>query len=78
MNKYGGNNKTIYWDGFNNIGIGAVAIGTVLNFVNTLSIPKALLIVPLIIHNPTVSFISKKNTRARSSAALVSNFPEFF
>ncbi len=44
------NNYRIFWDGYNNIGIGAVALATVMNEVKSLSISKSLLILPLVIH----------------------------
>ncbi|MDR0069811.1 hypothetical protein RFX60_21640, partial [Acinetobacter sp. 11520] len=56
------NNYRIFWDGYNNIGIGAVALATVMNEVKSLSISKSLLILPLVIHQPTLQLLSHKRT----------------
>ncbi|MBF7978562.1 MULTISPECIES: three component ABC system middle component [Rahnella] len=66
------------WDGYNNIGIGSIAIASVLNYRKVLSVPKALLVIPMITHTPTLSYMSSKSTLNRSSAALTSGFPNLF
>lgn len=65
------------WDGYNNVGICATAIASVLNHCGRLSLPNALLVMPLMMHEPTVSFLSNKTTRHREVAALASSHPEF-
>jgi hypothetical protein len=65
------------WDGYNNVGICAIALATVLNHCRRLTLPKALLVMPLMMHEPTVSFLSSGATRPREAAALASSHPEF-
>lgn len=67
-----------FWDGYNNVGIGVVAIASVLNHLDRLSIPKALLIIPLIVHRPTLNHMAHKGTLERGSAALTSGYPQLF
>lgn len=69
------NNYRIFWDGYNNIGIGAVALATVMNEVKSLSISKSLLILPLVIHQPTLQLLSHKRTTFKGSASFVSTYP---
>lgn len=65
------------WSGFNNIGICAVAILSVLQKVTYLSLPKTMLIMPLAMHESTLRFLAKGNVRERKVAAFVSMNPEF-
>lgn len=67
-----------FWDGYNNVGIGVVAITSVLNHAQKLSLPKALLIIPMIMHRSTLLHFSHKSSVKRGSAALASSFPELF
>jgi hypothetical protein len=67
-----------FWDGYNNVGIGVVAIASVLNHVGSLSVPKALLIIPMIVHRPTLAYMASKVTLERGSAALASGHPQLF
>lgn len=71
------NNVVHGWDGYNNVGICATAIASVLNHCQHLTLPKALLVMPLMMHKPTVSFLSSGSTRRREAAALASSHPEF-
>lgn len=64
------------WDGYNNVGICATAIASVLNHCQSLSLPKALLVMPLMMHEKTVSFLGNGVTRRREAAALASSHPE--
>lgn len=65
----------MFWEGYNNIGIGSVALATVMNEIKSLSISKALLVLPLIIHQPTLQLLANKRTSIKGSAALASNYP---
>lgn len=65
------------WNGFNNIGICSTAIGAILNNVNSLSLAKTLLIMPLVMHDATLRFLAKGNVRERQVAAFASMNPEF-
>jgi hypothetical protein len=67
-----------FWDGYNNVGIGVTAIASVLNHLGSLSIPKALLIIPMIVHRPTLNHMANKGTLERGSAALSSGHPQLF
>ncbi|MGE6793248.1 three component ABC system middle component [Pseudomonas guineae] len=65
------------WSGYNNSGIAAVAIGLTLNYCHSLSLPKALLIMPLVMHTPTVKYLANGNTRSREIASLTALRPDF-
>jgi len=65
------------WSGFNNIGLCATAIAAILNVEKSLSLPKALLIMPLVMHDSTLRFLAKGNVRERQVAAFASMNPEF-
>lgn len=65
------------WSGFNNVGLCATAMGAVLNLEKFLSLPKALLIMPLVMHDSTLRFLAKGNVRERQVAAFASMNPEF-
>jgi hypothetical protein len=65
------------WNGYNNAGIAAVAIGCTLNHVPDMSLAKALTIMPIAMHEPTLKFLSNSNTRSREIASLVSLRPDF-
>lgn len=65
------------WSGYNNPGIAAIAIGTTLNHCQTLSLAKTLLIMPLVMHAPTVKHLANKINRAREISALTAIRPDF-
>jgi len=65
------------WSGYNNAGIAAVAIGCVLNHLKELTLPKALLIMPIIMHSETTKFLASEKTRSRAIASLVALRPDF-
>ena len=65
------------WSGFNNIGICATAIAAILNREKYISLTKALLIMPLVMHDSTLRFLAKQNVRGRRVAAFASMNPEF-
>ncbi|MDT6960780.1 DUF6521 family protein [Cupriavidus sp. SZY C1] len=66
------------WLGYNNVGISAVALMSVLSHARFLTIPKALLVMPLVMHEATIRFLSHGGVRKREAAALASTHPEFF
>jgi len=68
---------TLGWSGFNNVGLCATAIAAILNVENSLTLPKALLIMPLVMHESTLRFLAKGNVRERQVAAFASMNPEF-
>lgn len=63
---------------YNNVGICASGLMSVLEHSERLSVAKALLILPLIMHDSTVRYMSDGRTRTREAAALVAARPEFF
>lgn len=65
------------WSGYNNAGIAAVAIGCVLNHTQTLTLAKALLIMPIVMHGETTKFLASERTRSREIASLVAIRPDF-
>ncbi|TDV44446.1 hypothetical protein EC919_114118 [Pseudomonas graminis] len=65
------------WSGYNNAGIAAVAIGCVLNHCQSLTLAKALLITPIIMHAETTKFLASQRTRSRQIASLVAIRPDF-
>jgi len=69
--------KDLFWNGYNNSGIAAVAIGCTMNHVSEMSLAKALTIMPIAIHEPTLKFLANSNTRSREIASLVSLRPDF-
>lgn len=65
------------WNGYNNAGIAAVAIGCVLNHTHNLTLAKSLLIMPIVMHSETTKFLASERTRSREIASLVANRPDF-
>lgn len=63
---------------FNNVGICATGLMSVLSFSKTLAISKSLLVMPLIMHEGTVRYLSDGRTTAREIAALISMRPDLF
>jgi Mg2+/citrate symporter len=66
------------WNGYNNVGICAVAIMSILSHVKRLSLPKALLAMPLVMHEGTVKFLGNGNVRQRQVAALAAARADLF
>lgn len=66
------------WNGYNNVGICAVALMGVLSRTKRLSLPKALLVMPLVMHEGTVKFMGNSNVRQRQIAALVTARADLF
>jgi hypothetical protein len=69
--------SVLIWSGYNNSGIAAVAIGMTLNHCHSLSLPKALLVMPLVMHTPTVKYLANGNTRSREVSSLTAIRPDF-
>ncbi|MNR18439.1 hypothetical protein D3C85_1351680 [compost metagenome] len=65
------------WSGYNNAGIAAVAIGCVLNHMQSLTLAKALLVMPIVMHSETTKFLASERTRSREIASLVAIRPDF-
>jgi hypothetical protein len=65
------------WNGFNNLGICATAIGVYLNAEKAVSLPKAMLIMPFVMHDATLRFLAKGTVRERKIAAFTTMNPEF-
>lgn len=65
------------WSGYNNSGIAAVAIGCTLNHCASLSLAKALTIMPIVMHAPTLKFLANAKTRSREIASLIAMRPDF-
>lgn len=67
---------TQVWNGYNNVGLCATALCSVIECTGRLSVSKAMLVMPLVMHDATISFLSNGNTRRREAAALASARPE--
>ncbi|WP_417237490.1 three component ABC system middle component [Bizionia paragorgiae] len=63
---------------YNNIGIGTLAIASVLNKSNELSVAKASLILPFIIHSESLNYLAKSNTIVKSIEKLIAEKTSFF
>lgn len=68
---------SLAWSGYNNAGIAAVAIGCVLNHTQALTLAKALLIMPIVMHGETTKFLANEKIRSREIASLVAIRPDF-
>ena len=66
------------WSGYNNVGVCATALMSVLGHMKQLTLPKTLLVMPLVMHDATVGFLSNGNIRKREAAALVATRPDLF
>ncbi len=66
------------WSGFNNVGICATALLAVLSHAEQLNIAKALLVMPLVMHDATVSYMGNGRIVKREAAALVAHRPDLF
>lgn len=66
------------WSGYNNIGICAAALMSVLEHTRELSLPRALLVMPLMMHEGTLALLSRADMRKREAAALSSLRPDLF
>lgn len=66
------------WSGYNNAGICATALLGVLSHVEHLSVAKALLVMPLVMHDATVRYLGDARIARREAAALVAQRPDLF
>ncbi|MBD3342821.1 MAG: hypothetical protein GF353_27230 [Candidatus Lokiarchaeota archaeon] len=65
-------------DFYNNIGIGVISIGSVLNHYEKLSIAKACLILPFISHQEMLRYLSRKTTKIKSIEKLIADKTSYF
>ena len=65
-------------ENYNNIGITSIAINSVLSLSKELSIPKALLIMPLFTSKDLTSHLSRKTTEIKSIEKLISEKTPLF
>lgn len=63
---------------YNNFAISATGLMAILEETQTLPVAKALLVMPIIMHDSTVRYLGKANVRAREVAALTSTRPDLF
>lgn len=66
------------WNGFNNVGICAVALMCVLAHTERLSLPKTLLVMPIIMHEGTLNFLSNQKVKQKQIAALTALRADLF
>lgn len=66
------------WSGYNNVGICATALLAVLSHAGQLNVAKALLVMPLVMHDATVSYMGNGRVVKRKAAALVAHRPDLF
>lgn len=63
---------------YNNIGMGTLAIASVMNHAKELPISKAMLILPFITHRALLSYLCRKTTKIRSIEKLIIERTVFF
>jgi tRNA A22 N-methylase len=63
---------------YNNIGIGALAIGSVLSINNELSLSKTTLILPFITHTECLNYLARATTQATSIEKLIAERTSYF
>ncbi len=63
---------------YNNIGIGALAIGFVLSINNELSLSKTTLILPFITHTECLNYLARATTQATSIEKLIAERTSYF
>ncbi|MCP3032656.1 DUF6521 family protein [Halobacillus sp. A1] len=77
MDEYKGNNYEYTFNDsaytFNNEAIGMVAIASVLNYMQRVSISKAMLILPLALHEPTINYLKLKSVKVKSLEQLIAD-----
>lgn len=66
------------WSGYNNAGICATAILAVLAHAQRLSVAKALLVMPLVMHEETVRYMGNGRVAFREVTGLVAHRPDLF
>ena len=63
---------------YNNIGIGALAIGSVININNELSLAKMALILPFITHTECLNYLARATTQVTSIEKLIAERTSYF
>lgn len=63
---------------YNNIGIGAIAIGSVLSINNELSLSKTTLILPFITHTECLNYLARATTQVTSIEKLIAERTSYF
>lgn len=63
---------------YNNIGIGALAIGSVLNNINELSVAKMTLILPFVTHTESLYYLARATTQIKSIEKLIAEKTSYF
>lgn len=63
---------------YNNFGICSLSIAFTLQHLDSLSLPKALLIMPIISHGELLQYLSRKTTNFGSIEQIIVRRPEFF
>lgn len=63
---------------YNNFAICAAGLMAILEETQALTVAKALLVMPIIMHDSTVRHLGKQNVRAREVSALTSTRPDLF
>ncbi|TCF98347.1 hypothetical protein BZM26_25825 [Paraburkholderia strydomiana] len=66
------------WSGYNNVGICSIALMSVLGHLKSVTLPKALLVMPLVMHDVTVRYLGNSRVAQREAAALVAQRPDLF
>ena len=64
--------------GYNNIGVGAIAIGSVLSISSELSVAKTTLILPLITHTESLYYLARATTQVKSIEKLIAERMSYF
>lgn len=65
-------------DYYNNIGIGTIAIASILNHFEKISISKSFLIIPFISHLELTNFLARERTNIKSIEELISKKTSYF
>ena len=63
---------------YNNIGVGAIAIGSVLSISTELSVAKTTLIMPLITHTESLYYLARATTQVKSIEKLIAERTSYF
>ena len=66
------------WSGYNNVGICSIALMSVLEHSKSVTLAKALLVMPLVMHDATVRYLGDSRVARREAAALVAQRPDLF
>lgn len=66
------------WSGYNNVGLCATALLAVMAHAPRLSLPKAMLVMPLVMHDATVRHLGNGAVAWRGAATLAASRPDLF